>query len=82
MDITSAIVVYLLLWWWMFFMMLPIGVRPSVTVETGHEPGAPEKPHLWKKAVAATILAAVLLLVVHWIIEAELFSFRELAKEM
>ena len=82
MDITSAIVVYVLLWWWMFFMMLPIGVRRCETVETGHEPGAPEKPYLWKKAVAATILAAVLLVVVHWVIEAELFSFRDLAKGM
>lgn len=82
MDIVSGIVVYVLLWWWMFFMMLPIGVRRSEAVGIGHEPGAPEKPHLWKKALAATILAAFLLAVVHWIVEAGLFSFRDLAKEM
>jgi predicted secreted protein len=82
MEIASGIVVYVLLWWWVFFMSLPIGVRRSESVEVGHEPGAPEKPHLWKKALAATVIAAVLWFAVDWVIEAELISFREMAKDL
>ena len=82
MEVASGIVVYVLLWWWVFFMSLPIGVRRAESVEVGHEPGAPEKPYLWKKALAATVLAAVLWFAVDWVIEAELISFREMAKDL
>jgi predicted secreted protein len=80
MDVASGIVVYVLLWWWVFFMSLPIGVKRAETVETGHEPGAPEKPHLWKKVLAATLIAGILWFAVDWVIEAELISFRDMAK--
>ena len=82
MEVASGIVVYVLLWWWVFFMSLPIGVRRAESVEVGHEPGAPENPYLWKKALAATVLAAVLWFGVDWVIEAELISFREMAKDL
>lgn len=82
MDIAAGIVVYVLLWWWVFFMSLPFGVRRAEHVETGHEVGAPEKPHLWKKALAATVLAAVLWLGVNWVINAELISFRDMARDL
>ena len=81
MDFASGIVVYILLWWWIFFMSLPFGVRRAETVEIGHDTGAPEKPHLWKKALATTVLAAILWIGVNWVIEAELFSFRDMVKK-
>jgi predicted secreted protein len=81
MDIASGIVVYVLRWW-IFFMALPFGVRRPESVEVGHEPGAPEKPHLWKKALAATVIAGVLWFGVDWIVNAELISFRDMAKKM
>jgi predicted secreted protein len=81
MDIAAGIVVYVLLWWWVFFMSLPIGVKRTENVEVGHDAGAPEKPHLWKKALAATVIAAVLWLAVNWVIEAELLSFRDMARQ-
>ncbi len=81
MGIASGIVVYLLLWWWVFIMALPVGVRRTETVEAGHDAGAPEKTHLWKKALAATVLAAVLWAVIHAVIEADLISFREMARQ-
>jgi len=82
MEVASGIVVYILLWWWVFFMSLPFGVRRSETVEVGNEPGAPEKPHLWEKALAATVIAGVLWFGVDWVIEADLISFRDMAKQM
>jgi predicted secreted protein len=82
MDIASGIVVYVLLWWWVFFMSLPVGVKQAETVETGHDAGAPEKPHLWKKALAATVIAGALWFAVDWVIAAELISFRDMAKKL
>ena len=67
MGITSGIVVYVIAWWLIFFMALPIGVRPpheaGEAVETGHEPGAPVRPRIWIKALAATVLAAIVWLI-------------------
>ena len=82
MGIASGLLVYLLLWWWVFFMMLPIGVRRVEQVEAGHDAGAPERPHLWKKAMAATVLSGVLWVIVYLVIDSELISFREMAREM
>lgn len=77
MDFVSALVVYLLLWWWFFLMALPVGVRVPEKPEEGHAPSAPARPHLWKKALAATVLAAIGLAAVNYVIEAEWFSFRD-----
>lgn len=80
MSWTSAIVVYVVAWWLIFFMLLPLGVRPphelGEAAGPGHEAGAPVRPHLWKKALAATILAALLWGLVFWAIGAGLVSFR------
>ena len=81
MGLVSGIVVYLLLWWWVFFMTLPFGVRPSDEPQEGHEPSAPVRPLLWRKAFITTILAFILWLGVDWIINSEIISFRELARE-
>lgn len=62
MSIASAIVTYLILWWLVFFMALPFGVeRPDESeVEIGHEPGAPKKPMLLKKALITSVISAIL----------------------
>ncbi|WP_420547147.1 DUF1467 family protein [Curvivirga sp.] len=63
MSIASAIVTYVIIWWLVFFMALPFGVeRPNEDeVEVGHEPGAPKKPMLVKKALVTSVITAVLL---------------------
>jgi len=80
MGVTSGIVVYVISWWLVFFMTLPIGVRPpheaGEQVESGNEPGAPVAPKLWVKALAATIIAAVIWGIIYWVIEADIVSFR------
>lgn len=68
MSIASGIVVYVIIWWLVFFMTLPFGVKKTEEVEEGHEPGAPEKPMLWRKA-AITSLIAALLFAVWWYVQ-------------
>ncbi|UUX50239.1 DUF1467 family protein [Nisaea acidiphila] len=80
-DPVSVVVVFLLLWWWFFLMALPIGVRVPEEAEEGHAASAPRRPHLWKKAVGATIAALVGTLLVDYVIGADLFSFRDAIKD-
>jgi predicted secreted protein len=74
MDFVSGLVVFLLLWWWVFLMSLPFGVRTLDTPEAGHAPSAPARPMLWRKVLVTTIIAAVLTVLVNWIISAQFIS--------
>lgn len=61
-GIGSAIAIYFIIWWLTLFVVLPFGVRSQVEagdVHPGSEPGAPAVPHLARKLVATTVLAAV-----------------------
>lgn len=51
---------YLVVWWIVIFMVLPFGVKPPEEVEKGHSTGAPAVPHLGKKALATTVLSAII----------------------
>jgi predicted secreted protein len=74
----EAFIVFLLTWWLTLFCVLPWGVRRSEAPEAGHEPGAPERPRLWRKALVTTAIALVLTLVVFLIVDSGLISFREM----
>lgn len=82
MDLVSGIVVYILLWWFAFFLVLPIGVRVPEQQEDGHADSAPANPNIPKKLIAATLLGAVMWVIVWGLIEADLYSFRESVKDM
>lgn len=63
MSLPIALGVYFICWWLVFFMMLPVGVRTQAdadSVEPGTADSAPLAPRLWIKAIAATILSAVI----------------------
>ena len=79
MDIVSGIVVYILLWWWVLFMTLPFGAKAPEQVEEGHATSAPQKPRLMIKAGVTTVIAFVLWLIVNALINADIFSFRDIA---
>jgi predicted secreted protein len=70
MSIPIAIGLYFICWWLAFFIMLPIGVRtPEVDeVEPGMADSAPIAPYLWRKALGATILAAIVFTAVYVVI--------------
>lgn len=63
MGIAGAIIVFVLGWWITFFAVLPIGVQgqwEDNSTVPGTEEGAPKNPMLLKKALWATIGAAVI----------------------
>lgn len=74
---TSGIVVYVIAWWLVFFMMLPVGVKTADKPEVGHAASAPMKPMLVRKALATSVIAAVIWAVIYWIVESDIYSFRQ-----
>jgi predicted secreted protein len=63
MSLTTAAAIYFVIWWVVLFTVLPFGVRNAaeegVTVEAGHDPGAPTIPALKAKLIWTTIVASV-----------------------
>ncbi len=64
MPIPLAIAVYITIWFTILFAILPIGVHSQEeagSVIPGTEPGAPVAPRLLMKAIATTLVSALLL---------------------
>lgn len=76
MSLVTGIAVYLVLWWTVLFAVLPWGVRVPDQPGRGHADSAPERPHLLRKAIVTSVIAAVLWLFVEWLATTELISFR------
>lgn len=83
MTIISAVAVYFLIWWVVLFAVLPFGVRTQEedgAVTEGTVPSAPSRPLLLRKALATTLVAAVIYGILFWIyrsgiISLEMFPF-------
>lgn len=63
MHIGSLIAIYFVVWWVVLFAVLPFGVRTQADageVVAGTAASAPVRPMLLKKAIATSIVAAVL----------------------
>ncbi|SFB70826.1 Predicted secreted protein [Bosea sp. CRIB-10] len=70
MTVGGGLAVYFVIWWTVLFVTLPFGVRSqaeSGEVEKGTDPGAPVLPGLATKAIATTIIAAVVFCIVWYI---------------
>ncbi len=59
MNWVTGILVYVLIWWIVLFMVLPWGVRVPDEPEPGHATSAPERPLMWRKVLATSLIAAV-----------------------
>ena len=59
-DIFVQVLIYVLFWFFCMFIVLPFGVRREENPEPGHDVGAPVNPALKMKALATSILAAIL----------------------
>ncbi len=71
MSLPIALGVYFICWWLAFFVMLPIGVRTAAddnTIEPGMADSAPVAPHLWRKAIAATLISAIVFAAVYAVV--------------
>lgn len=73
----TGCVLYLLIWWTVLFAVLPLGVRPAA----GDGPrvgwsGAPEQPHMLRKVVITTLVAAVIWFGAWLLISSPYLSFR------
>jgi predicted secreted protein len=63
MSLLSSVAIFFVIWWLCLFVVLPFGVKnqeEAGEVTFGTERGAPHQPLLVKKAIATTILAAII----------------------
>ncbi len=63
MSIVSLVAIYFVVWWVILFAVLPWGVRTQEEegdVVLGSAHSAPARPRLLQKAVATTVVSAIL----------------------
>ncbi len=78
MNWFTGVVLYVMIWWTALFAVLPFGTRPVTDADDvpGGWRGAPERPRLLLKAVATTVVAAVIWLGCYLVITSQYLSFR------
>lgn len=76
MNWFSGILVYIVIWWLVLFMVLPFGVKREENVEPGHDSGAPQKAHMWKKVFATSAVSAILWVVAWFVITSGMIEVR------
>ena len=75
MDWFTGIIVFILIWWTSIFLVLPFGLKRD-------EKGVPNDPRMKQKLIIITVLSAFLWVLIYLLIEADIISFREMAKVM
>lgn len=70
MPIVSLIAIYFVTWWICLFAVLPIGVPNQAEADdvAGSELGAPKRPALLMKMGITTIVAAVVVALLYWLL--------------
>ena len=82
MNWVSGLVVYLLIWWVVIFMALPYGNQPIEEGGADGFSGAPKIANIRKKMLATSVISAVLWLVAFGLIQAGVFDFHQIARDM
>jgi predicted secreted protein len=77
MNWFTGCVLYVLIWWVVLFAVLPFWTRPVAQPDehTGWR-GAPEDPHLLRKAIATTVVATIIWIGAYLLITSPYLSFR------
>jgi predicted secreted protein len=78
----TGVAVYILIWWVSLFTVLPLGVRRSEDPRPGTVESAPDNPRLLFKFGITTGIAAVLWLVLYALIQSDIISFHDMAKQL
>lgn len=78
MNWFTAFVLFVMIWWTTLFAVLPFWTRPvsDPARSTGGWRGAPEEPHLFRKALVTTLIATLVWGVAMAVIASDYFSFR------
>jgi predicted secreted protein len=82
MSLATAIAIYFIIWWTVLFAVLPWGVRSqeeSGAVSKGTDPGAPAIPHLRRKLIWTTVVAAIVFALCYFIYAYRLIAIDDLA---
>jgi predicted secreted protein len=61
-SLLSSVAIFFVIWWLCLFVVLPFGVKSqheSGEIVPGSDPGAPQQPLLLRRALATTLLAAI-----------------------
>ncbi len=69
MTIAQMFVAYAMTWWLVFFMVLPIGTPKLSDSDGVGYAGAPETRSLKKHYLAATVISALLMGGLYWMVE-------------
>ena len=73
----NSIVLFVLIWWVVLFAVLPWGIRPlEHTDNPARWRGAPERPLMWRKLAATTVLSLALWGLAVTIIHSGIIGFR------
>ena len=74
----------MLIWWTVLFAVLPFGTKPVTDAdeESGGWRGTPERPMLWRKVIATTLVSAVIWAGGVALIRSPYVSFRSMAASM
>jgi len=64
----TGVLLYVMIWWVVLLAVLPWGNRPASRPEEGHAEGAPANPRLGLKALATTIIAAIVFAAVYIVV--------------
>jgi predicted secreted protein len=81
MNLTGGIVLFAVLWFLTFFCVLPVRFRSQADdgeVTPGTPASAPSDAQIGRKARITTIIAAVLWVVIAWVILAGVFTIEDL----
>jgi len=83
MNIASVIAVYFVVWWIVLFAVLPWGMRTQEEegeVILGTDPSAPHNPKLLKKAIATSIVAAIVTFGIWFVVDYLGYGVEELGE--
>ena len=81
MSLSSAIAVYFIIWWTVLFAVLPFGVRAQHeegTIVPGSAESAPTRPFLLRKALATTLVSAVVFALVYGLVTQHWFGLDDI----
>ena len=78
MTYVSFFFIFFLVWWMVFYMTLSIGIKVPDSPQEGHAASAPTQPHLWRKALATTVIALLLTALLFGLVHYDIIDMRSI----